>query len=92
MAVMEEETPDAERAACLIHLRRVMIKKQGVELSGEGGLTVEEEGMLAFVVGLDEGGGFTKDPFTVIMDLLLPLWSRLRKPLGGYAITGWEES
>ncbi len=56
MAVLEDTFLDDERAAALIRLRRLVIKKQGAELREEGDIG-EKEAMLAFVVGLGEGGG-----------------------------------
>lgn len=81
MAVLVEEYLDAQRAATLLRLRRVMVKKQGVEPNGQAGMTEEEERALAFVVGVE--GGCPRDVFTHVMDLLLPKWHPLRKGLGG---------
>ncbi len=86
--ILEEILLDEQRAAALLHLRRLAVKKQGVELreqeeeeeGGEGAVNAEEGQMLAFVVGLD--GRCPRDVFTVVMDLLLPLWAPLRKGLG----------
>jgi hypothetical protein len=93
LAVLEEEI-DEQRAACLLRIRRLVVarEKQGVKVvveeekgTGSGGTSGEEKWKrtLAFVVGLD--GDENGCPiFTVVMDLLLPVWSLLRKPLGGY--------
>ena len=88
IAVLEEEAPDEQRATCLIHIRRLVIKKQGAELRDKAGASADKR-KLAFVVGLGEGGGCQKDAFTVLMDLLLPVWSPLRKGLGGDT-EGWR--
>lgn len=85
--VLEEEVPDAERAAYLLRIRRLVVKKQGAELSEEeeGGVGEEEaewRRLAAFVAGLGAGGGCGRDVFTVVMDMLLPLWAPLRKGLG----------
>ncbi len=96
VAVLEEEVPDAERAACLLRIRRLVMKDRGVTLTeeeGGGGRSVEEEEwrkMAAFVVGV--GGGCPKDVFTVVMDLLLPVWAPLRKGLGGAKKPGTNAS
>ncbi len=45
-------------------------------------MMAEDEAMLAFVLGVGEGGGCTRDVCTVVMDMLLPEWSPLRKGLG----------
>lgn len=82
MAGLVEEALDAKRAAALLRLRRVMVKKQGVELSGESGMPAKEEQMLAYVVGLGEDDGCKRDMFTLLMDMLLPEWHPLRKGLG----------
>ena len=56
------------------------MKQRGVTLSGQAVMSAEEERALAFVVGVE--GGCPRDVFTVVMDLLLPKWSKLRKGLG----------
>ncbi len=91
-----EEAIDAKRAACLIMIRRLVVKQpEEVVLSEEEQRTAEEEGkaqILAAVVGLGNNG-WKKDPFTELMELLLPVWSPLRKPLGGYReAVQWEEN
>lgn len=57
VAVLEEGV-DAKRAAALLRVRWLMFKDRGVTLSHalveEGSMTVEEEALLAFVVGLGE--------------------------------------
>ncbi len=81
-AVLEEGL-DAYRAACLVQLRRLVVQKRGVAVCEEkgGGLSVGAR-MLAAVVGVGVRGNLPRDVFTVLMDLLLPVWSPLRKGLG----------
>ena len=87
VAVLEEELPDEKRAACLIMIRRQVVKGEEVALSEDEHRTAEEEKqaqLLAAVVGLGgEGRAWKSDPFTEVMNLLLPAWSPLRKGLGG---------
>ena len=93
-AAVLEEAIDAKRAACLIMIRHLVVKQQEVALSTHQRTAKEEEGaqMLAAVVGLGEDHGWQRDPFTLLMDLLLPAWSTLRKPLGGYReALQWEQ-
>jgi hypothetical protein len=94
MAVLQEGM-DAQRAACLLRIRRSVVvrQKKGVELKVQeeqvGNGEAEWERMLAFVLGL--GGGNDCPFFTVLMDFLLPVWSPLRIPLGGYGEV-WQVS
>lgn len=86
VAVLTEELSDAQRAASLIRIRRLVMKERGVTLSEEEKRTVQEEEeaqMLAAVVGLGgEGRAWPRDAFTVLIDFLLPEWPRLRRGLG----------
>ncbi len=82
VAVLTEEFPDAQRAACLLYIRRLVIKKQGAELHANEDNADDDERKLAFVVGLGKDGGCQRDAFALVMDMLLPEWHPLRKGLG----------
>lgn len=91
IAVFEKELVDVQRAACLVRIRRLVVARRGVTLRNEdeaqvaGGATGDVARMLAYVASVSEGeDGCRKDVFTLVMEIILPTWSPLCKPLGSY--------
>jgi hypothetical protein len=98
MVAVLEEGADAQRAAYLLRVRRLVVarQRQGVD-HGVKQRILRREGAkqekkwtrtAAFVVGLGGEDGCPAFFFTLVMDMLLPVWSPLRKPLGGYKEVG----
>ena len=76
MAVVQEGM-DAQRASCLLQIRRLVVarRKKGVKEEQVRDNEARWKQMLAFVLGL--GGGNDCPCLTLVMDMLLPRWAPL---------------
>ncbi len=92
---MLEEGLDAKRAISLIQVRRLVVAQRGVELRAAEDMrqvrtrravaaaqAMEEEARpVPFAVGLGARGGCPRDVFLLLMHMLVPEWSPLRRNL-----------